>query len=195
MNHFLDQPVRLYNLSCPPLPELLKRIRYQKAPGGAWRRALVVTLARMGQHRQESLARATAVEILIATGTQAGSTVHPKSATPRAMLDQLHAMERRHYGRGSLTPAQGHHPDVLTVQMRRATKELNPLTREAAEALWRRWGGGQLPEPAWKRVTSRKSAHACALELVAAASGVSVESLTKTLQRERRRLRGGQQTL
>ena len=63
------EKVRLYNDSCPSLRDLLVRLSRTKAPSGVWRRALVVTLRRMGT-RQDSLARVSAAEILTVASTR-----------------------------------------------------------------------------------------------------------------------------
>jgi hypothetical protein len=146
--------------------------------------------------KQNSLARETALEILIAVRAWSSSIIYPTSAATRAMLRHIEAMRRQRYGRGRLTPAQGHDPDVLELQMRRAGKTLDPPSQEAAQNLWRQWVGGWLPAKTWERIESRKTSHARTLEFVGAASDITVESLLKRLQRERRRRRQrGQQTI
>jgi hypothetical protein len=178
--------VRIYNASCPSLPVLLRRLRSTKAPAGLWRRALEATLDRMGRHRQESLARATAAEILAIASTLAASNRHLRSDTARAQLRELHMMRKRRYRRGELTPAGGHNPEVLELWLRRSTKILTPLKRLPAEAEWRRRGGGRFPAALWDDLQASKSAAGRARLFVAAMTGCDVKSLDKTLQRHRR---------
>ena len=186
-----QEPVRLYNASCPQLPELLRALRRGSATAPVWRRLLILTLQRMG-HGQPALARVTAVEALMVLNVQAGSLTYPRSATARARAERLQGMRRRRYSRGALTPAAGHHPEVLHLMIRRAQKALEPLDRNAAEALWRKWGGGRF-DRVWQEVQRCGTPRGRAYAFVAAAwANDNVESLKKTLRRERQRIEGQQ---
>jgi hypothetical protein len=183
-----DPPIKLYNSSCPPLPELLKSIERTHRHGAAvWRRALLLTLRRLGL-RQEGLARVTAVEILRLLSMSAASSLYEKSGQAREIAKRFQAMEKRRYSRGDLTPASGHHPDVLRWQLRSATRALKePLTRDCVANLWRGWGGGTVPARLWDELKARPAAATRALAFVAAASDCSEDTIKKTLQRDRRR--------
>jgi len=156
---------------------------------------LLLALTRLGQ-RHETFARVTAVEILNILSVGRSDSRYPKSATARAIVTRFRAAERRRYTRGMLTPTQGHHPDVLKLRLRRAVKELDPLTREAAERLWQRWHGGPFPSGLWANLDRIKTAKARGWAFVVRASDYGDdESLKKALQRERsRKHRRGQQT-
>lgn len=99
-------------------------------------------------------------------------------------------MERRRYGRGTLTPVDGHHPTVLGLWVRLAERNLDPLTRQTAEQLWHRLRCGRPLKAlwdAWLDLTRARTKRARARIFAAAAGGCELEALNKTLQRARRR--------
>ncbi len=187
--------IRLFNQSCPPLRKLLDELQHLPATRVAlpadgivdppyaavvWKRLFLIALERMGR-RQESLARVTAVEALNML-----LSVSTHSKFPAA--GKLAAMQRRVYSTGQLKPRAGLHPDNLLLRYYQSLPMLTtPIREEDLVALWRAWGGGQIPVDLKNDLTRMRTAHRRAIRLLATAFGYTIESVETLLKRARKR--------
>ncbi len=153
-------------------------------PASAWQRLFLVALQRMAAHGKQNLAHLTAGE----ASALLYSWTAPESQRAKAIEEALTAMESRVIAPKDLT-AREVPGDFLELLINSGKRNLvNPLSREAAEKLWRRCGGQGLPSDLWERLLLESSPLARATLLVASALQIKPESVPVILSRYRKKI-------